>query len=232
MNDQPIGPPVDFRPPPSPDPATVLRGQHVLLRPHLPQTDARPLFEATHAPAGDPRIWTYMSTGPYGSAADLGADLGRQQAERDPLWRTVVRVADNQPVGVCTYLAIVPVHGTVEIGNIWFAPDLQRTTGATEAIFLLLAHAFDLGYRRVEWKCDALNAPSRAAAERFGFRFEGIFAQHRVVRGRNRDTAWFAITDGRWPGLRAAFRQWLDPANFDAAGHQRRSLRELTATAG
>jgi RimJ/RimL family protein N-acetyltransferase len=122
----------------------------------------------------------------------------------------------------------VPEHGTIEIGNIWFAPALQRTAAATEAIFLLARHAFDeLGYRRLEWKCNALNAPSRNAALRFGFRFEGVFEQHRVVKGRNRDTAWFAITDVRWPLLREAFTQWLEPANFDPAGAQRRSLTEV-----
>jgi len=233
MDDQPLGPPVGFSSATAPDPAAVLRGRHVLLRTPQPKRDARPLFEASHPPAGDPRIWTYLYEGPYGSVEDLAADLTEHATERDPLWRTIVRVVDDQPVGVCSYLAIVAEHGTIEIGNIWFAPVLQRTIGATEAIFLLLSHAFDqLGYRRVEWKCNALNAPSRAAAERFGFRFEGIFAQHRVVKGRNRDTAWYAITDGRWPNLRDAFDQWLDPANFDTAGNQRRSLRELTDAAG
>ena len=143
-----------------------------------------------------------------------------------------MRLADEAPAGVCSYLEIVPEHGTIEIGNIWFAPALQRTTGATEAIQLLLSHAFDeLGYRRVEWKCNSLNAPSRAAAERFGFRFEGIFARHRVVKGRNRDTAWYAITDDRWAALREAFAQWLSPENFDSDGNQRRSLGVLTADA-
>ena len=128
-------------------------------------------------------------------------------------------------------MSIVPEHGTIELGNIWFGPSLKRTPAATEAIFLLARHAFDdLGYRRLEWKCNALNAPSRAAALRFGFSFEGIFHNHRVVKGRNRDTAWYAITDARWPALRAAFETWLDPLNFDADGEQRERLTDLTAT--
>jgi RimJ/RimL family protein N-acetyltransferase len=195
----------------------------------LPETDARPLFEASHPPGGDATIWTYLYDGPYESVEALQAALAEQAASHDPQYRTIVRLGDGRPVGICSYLAIVPEHGTIEIGNIWFAPELQRTAGATEAIHLLIRHAIDeLGYRRVEWKCNSLNARSRGAAERFGFRFEGIFAQHRVVKGRNRDTAWYAITDDRWPALREAYEQWLQPDNFDAAGAQRRSLRSLT----
>jgi len=232
MDRQPLGDPVAFSSATPPDPATVLRGRHVLLRRPQPEQDALPLFAATHPPAGDPSIWTYLYDGPYPTVAAFAAALAEQVASKDPQFRTIVRLADQLPVGVCSYLAIVPEHGTIEIGNIWFAPALQRTTAATEAIELLLAHAFDeLGYRRVEWKCNSLNAPSRAAAERFGFRFEGIFAHHRVVKGHNRDTAWYAITDDRWPGLREAFREWLCPANFDDAGNQRRSLRALTSAA-
>jgi len=132
------------------------------------------------------------------------------------------------PQGVASYMRITPEHGSIEIGHIWFGPALKRTRGATEAIFLLARQAFDgLGYRRLEWKCNALNAPSRAAAERFGFQFEGVFANHQVVKGRNRDTAWYAITVDRWPEVRAAFEAWLAPANFDSAGQQRRSLHTL-----
>lgn len=210
----------------------MLRGRHVLLRRPQPELDAPPLFGASHPPSGDPIVWTYLYDGPYANVAALAAALAEQAATRDPQFRTIVRLADRLPVGLCSYLAIVPEHGTIEIGNIWFAPALQRTTGATEAIGLLLGHAFDeLGYRRVEWKCNSLNAPSRAAAERFGFRYEGTFARHRVVKGRNRDTAWYAITDDRWPGLREAFARWLSPENFDAAGRQRGSLRSLTGGA-
>ena len=129
---------------------------------------------------------------------------------------------------MASYLNIVPANGCIEIGHIWFAPPLQKTRGATEAIFLMMRHVFDdLGYRRLEWKCDALNAASRRAARRFGFTYEGTFRQHMVVKGRNRDTAWFAHARSEWPAIRAAFERWLAPANFDAAGRQRISLSAL-----
>jgi RimJ/RimL family protein N-acetyltransferase len=229
MGALPLGDQVAFRSARFPDPETVLQGERVRLRRPLPEQDAQPLFDASHPPTGDIGIWTYMNDGPYETIEAFAAALAEQAAARGPQFRTIVRLTDELPVGLCSYLEIVPEHGTIEIGNIWFSLSLQRTTEATEGIHLLLSHAFDeLGYRRVEWKCNALNARSRAAAERFGFRFEGIFAQHRVVKGRNRDTAWYAITDKRWPDLRDAFRQWLSPANFDDAGNQRLSLRALT----
>lgn len=229
MNGQPLGQPVVFSPAARPNPATVLRGTRVLLRSPQAEDDAKPLFEASHLPTGDPRIWTYMYDGPYDSVEVFAAALAEKAASPDPQYRTIVQVGDRLPVGLCSYMAMVPEHGTIEIGNIWFAPALQRTAGATEAIYLLVSHAFDeLGYRRVEWKCDSLNARSRAAAERFGFQFEGIFLHHRVVKGHNRDTSWYAITDDRWPRLRSAYQQWLSPMNFDAAGNQRNSLRALT----
>jgi RimJ/RimL family protein N-acetyltransferase len=131
---------------------------------------------------------------------------------------------------MASYLNIVPANGCIEIGHIWFAPPLQRTRGATEAIFLMMRHVFDdLGYRRLEWKCDALNEGSKRAARRFGFTYEGTFRQHMVVKGRNRDTAWFSLLDREWPAVRAAFETWLAPDNFDTAGRQRASLSTLMA---
>jgi RimJ/RimL family protein N-acetyltransferase len=139
-----------------------------------------------------------------------------------------VDAATGWASGVVSYLRIEPDHGSIEIGHIWFAPALQRTPQATEAIHLLARHAFDdLGYRRLEWKCDAANARSRAAAERFGFTYEGTFRQHMIVKDRNRDTAWFSLLDREWPAARAAFEAWLAPQNFDAEGRQRRRLAEL-----
>ena len=130
---------------------------------------------------------------------------------------------------MASYMNIVPANGSIEIGHIWLAPALQKTRAATEAIYLLARHVFDdLGYRRLEWKCDALNAPSIRAARRFGFSYEGTFRQHMVVKGRNRDTAWFALLDRDWPAMRSAFERWLEPANFDAAGRQRRALSALS----
>ncbi len=233
-----LGEPVDFDGAQRPAAGTTLRGSYVTLRPLDPDLDAEPLYAATHAPDGDPQIWTYLYDGPYPSLDAYRAALRAQAQSSDPLFLTIVRHADGDegagiPSGVCSYMSIVPEHGTIEIGNIWFAPALQRTAAATEAIFLLARHAFEeLGYRRLEWKCNALNAPSRNAAIRFGFRFEGEFAQHRVVKGRNRDTAWFAITDRRWPALRGAFMQWLAPANFGPDGVQLRSLRSLMEAIG
>jgi RimJ/RimL family protein N-acetyltransferase len=146
----------------------------------------------------------------------------------DPLFYAIVDRAAGAARGMASFLRMEPQHGVIEIGHIWFAPALQRTRQATEAIFVLARHAFDdLGYRRLEWKCDSLNAPSRKAAERFGFVFEGVFRQHMVVKGRNRDTAWYSMTDGEWPARRAAFEAWLAPDNFSAGGAQRRSLAEI-----
>ncbi|MDQ6745017.1 MAG: GNAT family N-acetyltransferase [Actinomycetota bacterium] len=228
MPEAPLGPPVDFHGATLPVRAP-LRGAHVLLRPLEPSLDAPSLFAASHPPHGDDEIWRYLPYGPYPDPEALRAELERFAAAADPLFFAAVPVAGGEARGVASYLRITPVHGSIEIGHIWFGPALQRSTAATEAILLLAAEAFDgLGYRRLEWKCNALNAASRRAAERFGFAFEGVFRHHQVVKGRNRDTAWYAITDDRWPAVRAAFREWLAPENFDPAGAQRRSLRELT----
>ncbi len=209
---------------------TELSGHHVTLRPIQPEQDAPALYEASHAPTGDPTIWTYLYDGPYPDLPSFRQSLEDQEQRRDYVFLTVADATTDKPLGIVSYLAIVPEHGTIEIGNIWFSPELQRTPAATETIFLLAKHAFDdMGYRRLEWKCNALNQPSRSAAKRFGFQFEGIFLNHRVVKGRNRDTAWFAITDQRWPAIRQAFETWLSPDNFDADGRQRTRLSELTA---
>jgi RimJ/RimL family protein N-acetyltransferase len=202
-----------------------------VLRPIDPDRDAPALYEASHAPTGDPAIWTYLYDGPYPDLNSFRASLEEQKARPDYLFLTVTDAATDRPLGIVSYLSIVPEHGVIEIGNIWFSPELQRTPAATETIFLLAHHAFDeLGYRRLEWKCNALNEPSRRAAARFGFQFEGIFLNHRVVKGHNRDTAWFAITDQRWPALHMAYELWLRPENFDPAGNQRSRLSDLTAT--
>jgi RimJ/RimL family protein N-acetyltransferase len=227
--EQPIGKPVTFggaRPPVH----TVLTGSRVRLRPIDPAADAPELYAASHPPSGDPRIWTYLYDGPYPDPESFREALAEQAGRHDYVFFTVADAADNRPLGIVSFLSIVPEHGVIEIGNIWFGPGLQRTAAATEAIFLLARHAFDeLGYRRLEWKCNALNEPSRRAAARFGFQFEGVFLNHRVVKGHNRDTAWFAITQERWPAVRAAFERWLAPENFTPDGRQRSSLRELTA---
>jgi RimJ/RimL family protein N-acetyltransferase len=210
----------------------ALEGRHVLVRPLRARDDAESLYIESHPPVGDPDLWTYLPTGPYRDAAELRDALQVAQDSEDPLFFTLVRRVDERPAGVASYLRITPEHGVIEIGHIWFGASLRRSTAATEAIYLLASHAFDaLGYRRLEWKCNALNQASRRAAQRFGFRFEAIFRHHMVVKGRNRDTAWYAITDEEWPAVRAGFQAWLRPENFDSAGTQRRSLTSLIAGA-
>jgi RimJ/RimL family protein N-acetyltransferase len=196
-----------------------LAGRHVTLRP-VSVADAEALFEAGR----DPAIWTYLPYGPFDSVEAMRARLAAIEDSLDPLFFTVVR--GGEPQGIVSYLRIDTEHGSIEIGHIWFGTPLQRTTAATEAIYLLGTHAMDeLGYRRFEWKCNALNEKSRRAAERFGFTFEGVFRNHMVVKGQNRDTAWYSITDDEWPAIRAAFEAWLSPENFDENGAQRTPLR-------
>jgi RimJ/RimL family protein N-acetyltransferase len=222
MSAEPLGEPVTTVPAQPPAPVE-LAGRTVTLRPVRPDTDAEPLYAVSHA---DPAIWTYLFDGPYGDVAEMRAALAEYATAADRVFFTLVPSSADAPQGIASYLRIAPEHGSIEVGNIWFGTPLQRTTAATEAIFLLARHAFDtLGYRRLEWKCNALNARSRTAARRFGFRFEGVFKQHMVIKGRNRDTAWYAITDDRWPGVRAAFEVWLAPENFDGEGRQREALR-------
>jgi RimJ/RimL family protein N-acetyltransferase len=183
------------------------------------------LHAASHGPGTDPGLWDFLPYGPFADAAAFAAWTGAMAAAEDPWFYAVVDAAGGRPLGMASYLRAAPEHGTIEIGHIWFGAALQRTAAATEAIFLLARHAFDvLRNRRLEWKCDAANARSRRAAERFGFSFEGVFRQHMVVKGRNRDTAWYAMLDREWPDVRAAFERWLDPANFHAGGAQRSPL--------
>ena len=232
MDSEPtFGPVLGWHPVARPEP-TVLEGRHVRLRPLDALADAEALYAESHPPAADPGHWAYLPGGPYREVAEYRQALVIDQRSEDPLFFTLVSPADERPVGVASYLRITPAHGTIEIGHIWFGASLRRSTAGTEAIYLLAAHAFDeLGYRRLEWKCNALNQSSRRAAERFGFAFEGVFRHHMVVKDRNRDTAWYAITDDEWPGIRDAFEAWMSPENFDDAGRQRRRLGELTAAA-
>jgi RimJ/RimL family protein N-acetyltransferase len=221
--DREVGEALEWTPAQRPGRVT-LRGTHVVLRPVDAAADPEPL----HAVSLEPDNWTYLPDGPYESPADMRRMLEWAATSDDPLYFTLARLPDGSPAGIASYLRITPEHGSIEVGHIWFGTSLRRTTAATEAIYLLARHAFDeLGYRRLEWKCNALNAPSRRAAERFGFTFEGVFRRHMVVKGRNRDTAWYAITDDEWPRIRAGFESWLSPANFDADGVQQRDLRSL-----
>ncbi len=227
--ERPLGERIDWTEARRPE-RVELRGARVLLRPVDAAADAQPLYAVSHPPAGDPAIWTYLPDGPYESPEHLRQALAWAESTDDHIYFTLAPLPEEQPLGLASYLRIAPEHGTIEIGHIWFAAQLQRTTAATEAIYLLARHAFDdLGYRRLEWKCNALNAASRQAAERFGFTFEGVFRQHQIVKGRNRDTAWYAVADADWPPIRAGFQAWLHPANFDAEGRQVRCLGELIA---
>jgi RimJ/RimL family protein N-acetyltransferase len=216
----------------APPPREPLRGSRVLVRPVAATTDAEPLYAISHPPDGEPAIWTYLPDGPYESPADLRRMLAWAETAEGALYFTVVRLIDDRPLGMASYQRIAPEFGVIEVGHIWFGEQLKRTPAASEAIYLLAAHVFDdLGYRRLEWKCNALNKASRRAAERFGFGFEGIFRNHQVVKGRNRDTAWYAITDHDWQAIRTGFLSWLAPENFDENGLQRRPLAELIAQA-
>jgi RimJ/RimL family protein N-acetyltransferase len=208
----------------------ALNGSLVRLESLDPPRHAEALFTSSHGAGGDLRLWDHLAYGPFAGQDEFTAWLEQRAVSMDPLFFAVVDMATMRAQGMASYMRMVPEHGVIEIGHIWFAPVLQRTPQATEAIFLLASNAFDaLGYRRLEWKCDAHNERSRRAAERFGFTYEGVFRQHMVVKGRNRDTAWYAMTDGDWPLRRAAFKAWLAAGNFDPSGHQRESLSGLRA---
>lgn len=225
---QPIGESVGSWSPPDAPPRTSLAGRYARLEPLAPEVHAESLFSAI-SQDHDGRTWTYMPYGPFASLAQYRAWLDTVADGSDPLFFTIIRCADDRPVGVASYLRIAPANGSIEVGHIHFSPLLQRSAVATEAMFLMMQRAFELGYRRYEWKCDALNAPSRRAAQRLGLSFEGVFRQATVYKGRNRDTAWYAAIDREWPALRAAFTRWLAPDNFTTDGDQRLRLSELTA---
>lgn len=222
MTERKIGPLIaGWVPPPVPG-GIELQGRFVRLEPLDPARHAAPLFAAF---AGHDWIWDYMGNGPFATVADLQAGL----VEIGQGHPTYVMCPQNQgPLGFACYWTVAAAMGSTEVGGITFSPALQRTPATTEAMFLMMQHAFALGYRRYEWKCNALNLPSRRAAQRLGFSYEGIFRNHMVIKGRSRDTAWFAITDQDWPALQRAFEIWLDSANFGPDGQQRQSLASLT----
>jgi RimJ/RimL family protein N-acetyltransferase len=228
-----FGQPIGFdlpgwTPPPFP-PHVTLQGRYCRLEPLNAAGHARDVFEA-QAEDTDGARWTYLFHGPYTEFAEYEKWALGAETSRDPQFYAIVDAASGHAVGTCTYMRIEPKHGVIEIGNIYFSPRLSRTRAATEAMYLLMANAFELGYRRYEWKCDSCNLPSLAAATRFGFTYEGMFRQAIVNKGRNRDTTWFAIIDRDWNGgLEDAYLRWLDPANFDAAGAQKHKLSALTA---
>ncbi|MDO8539316.1 MAG: GNAT family protein [Opitutaceae bacterium] len=207
-----------------------MEGRLCRLEPLDPEGHAEDLF-AMNAEDTTGRGWTYLPYGPFQSFDDYRAWAEANSRTRDPLFFAIVDRTAGKPVGVASYLRIMPASGSIEVGHIHYSERLKRTPIATEAMFLMMQRAFDLGYRRYEWKCDALNARSRAAAKRLGFSFEGIFRKAAVYKGRNRDTAWYAVVDDDWPVLREAFGRWLEPGNFDETGTQRLRLGELIRSA-
>ncbi|MGQ4878686.1 GNAT family N-acetyltransferase [Billgrantia sp. LNSP4103-1] len=211
---------------------TPLTGRLAHLEPLAIERHADSLHAAFLLPGEGPHDapaarWTYVGGMPFADAGQCRTWLAARAESDDPLFFAIVEPASGRALGLASYLNIVPEHGSIEVGHLHFSPMLRRTPAATEAMLLLMRHAFELGYRRYEWKCDAFNAASRRAAERLGFRFEGIFRQHRVANGRNRDTAWFSLLDSEWPTIEARLERWLAPENFDAQGRQRRSLSSL-----
>ncbi|MEZ5290073.1 MAG: GNAT family protein [Vicinamibacterales bacterium] len=227
---QPIGEPVDgWTPRPRPD-ISSLDGRVARLERLDPDRHARALFDA-NALEGTGANWTYLPVGPFESFEPYDAWLRAMAPGEDPYFLAIVDRNDGRPVGVASFLRIDPAAGVIEVGHINLSPLAQRRPVATEAMALMMRYAFSLGYRRYEWKCDALNHPSRAAAERLGFTFEGVFRQATIYKGRNRDTAWYSITDREFPAIDAAFTAWLSPDNFDAGGRQRRRLADLVGEA-
>jgi RimJ/RimL family protein N-acetyltransferase len=224
---QPIGAAVPgWSPCPAP-PRTAMEGRFCRVEPLDPARHAADLFAANSADA-EGRLWTYLPYGPFAALEDYTAWMESTCLGDDPLFHAIMDQRSGKALGVASYLRITPAQGVIEVGHINYSPALQRSPAATEAMFLMMARVFDeLGYRRYEWKCNALNEGSRRAALRLGFSFEGIFRQAVVSKGHNRDTAWFSILDSEWPAAKAAFRAWLDPANFNAEGRQKQSLADL-----
>jgi len=203
-------------------------GRHLRLDPLDPAQHAAQLYAASHGSAEALRIFDFLPYGPFPDEAGFAAWLRGQSATFERVWHVFRPNATGTADGMATFMDMHPLDGVIEIGGIWFAPHLQRTRAATEALFLMLAYAMDeLGYRRMQWRCNSLNGKSRSAARRLGFRFEGIFYNHMIVKGRNRDTAWYSILDDEWPEVRRIISAWLDDDNFDPSGRARQSLSEM-----
>ena len=224
----PIGDAVPAWRPPPPPPRLAMQGDYCRVEPLDLSRHAANLYEVSRLDA-EGRNWVYLPYGPFERFDDYRQWMEDRCLDDDPLFHAIIDLQRGQPTGVASYLRIQPQNGSIEVGHINFSPALQRTRAATEAMFLMMQRAFELGYRRYEWKCDAANAPSRRAAQRLGLSYEGVFRQATVVKGRNRDTAWYAAIDSEWPTLKLIFEQWLAGDNFDEKGHQRTSLSEWTA---
>ena len=225
MTDKPLGALVsDWTTPVAPGPMT-LEGRYCRLEPLSAETHAALLFNAF---VDQDELYDYLPAGPFHSAAQYHRWVREVTSDASSLFFAVYDLRQEAYLGVLSYLRIAPSAGSIEVGNINFSKAMQRSPVSTEAVYLMMKWAFEAGYRRFEWKCNALNKPSRQAAQRLGFSYEGIFRQALVVKERNRDTAWFAMIDKEWPAMKEAYRVWLDPANFDAEGKQRERLGDLT----
>jgi RimJ/RimL family protein N-acetyltransferase len=198
--------------------ATLLEGRFIRLERLDPARHGDQLFAALEGPGADPKLWDYLPYGPFPERTAFDAWLNNHAAASDPYFFSVVDRATNQVQGILSLMSIVPAQGRIEIGHVTFGAPMQRSPRSTEAVYLLARHSFDLGYRRLEWKCNNGNARSKYAAERLGFSFEGVFRQHMVVKGQNRDTAWYSILDGEWPAIAAGFEQWLSDENQTPGG--------------
>lgn len=227
--DQPIGPSLPDWTPRQAPPSTPMYGRYCRVEPIKAELHAEQLFDANSDDA-EGRNFTYLFTSKPADFAEYREWAEKMSVSKDPMMHAIIDLGSARAVGVASLMRMDFNFGAIEVGNINFSPRLQRTRASTEAMFLMMRRAFDeLGYRRYEWKCDSLNAPSRAAALRYGFTFEGIFRKAVIYKNRSRDTAWFSITDSEWPQIKSAFEHWLDPENFDAQGHQRDSLGTLMA---
>ena len=223
-----IGIAIDPSPAKRPQRVTI-RGRYVSIVPLDPLAHGEALYKGTHGPQHD-NLWVYLFDGPFPNRPALDASLHKKAASDDPLFYAIADNLSGMATGHAALMRIEPAHRAIEVGSILYLPAFQKTRGATESMYLMARYVFeDLGYRRYEWKCNALNEPSRRAALRLGFTFEGIFRQHMIIKGRNRDTAWFSMLDSEWPPCKAAFEKWLEPGNFDAAGRQKSSLSSLRA---
>lgn len=224
---QAIGEPLDGWRSPSAPPGAVIRGQRCVLEPLDVKRHGSELY-AAFSEDTDGGNWTYLGYGPFADEASCVDWVRSVSSGADPKFYAIIDSASGAAVGVGSYLRIDPANGCIEVGHLHFSPRLQRNPVATEAMYLMMKHVFELGYRRYEWKCDSRNAPSRRAAQRFGFSFEGIFRQATFYKSRNRDTAWYAIIDKDWPLIEAAYERWLAAQNFDDERQQRESLSALT----
>ena len=207
--------------------AAVLHGNRVRLERLDPARHRDDLWQALHGADADPHMWTYTGYGPFASPADFAQWLSNLGSANDPVFYTVIANNSDQALGLLSYLNICPAHGSIEIGHVCFGHAMQRSTLASETVYLLARYAFELGNRRLEWKCDNANLRSKRAAERFGFSYEGLFRQHLLVKGHNRDTAWFSLLDHEWPAQQRAFERWLAADNFTEQGQQRQRLQDL-----